>query len=169
MKISLDNNLEFLYQWDINRCLILTDFKAGTILQFTNSDIDNSLSVESKIKNDLVICNIPNILLTYDKDITAYVWDGEKVIFSKKIKVFPRNKPDDYIYSETNLLSITKLNEKINNLENNKADSLELIDNIFSLKAKDKILSSVELKTGLLDLENVVLTTDTLILDGGTT
>lgn len=153
MKITLDNNLEFLYQWDINRYVILEGVEAGTILQFTNTDLDNALSVESTIDENEVICNIPNILLTYNKDVTIFVWDGEKVIFSKRIKLISRNKPDDYIYEETKIITISNLQKEIKELDINKADNLEINNNILSLKSKDKVLSTVELIVNSFNLD----------------
>lgn len=154
MKITLDNSLDFLYQWDVNRYVVLTDIEAGTALHFTNSDLDNAFVMASEEKDNRVICDIPNQILTYDKDIIIFVYDGDKTIFSRKIHLISRAKPDDYIYEETELLNISKLSKEIQELRDSMANSLRLEDNILSLNSNEKELSSVELDRDYSKLEN---------------
>lgn len=154
MKITLDNGLDFLYQWDVNRYVILNDIEAGTALHFTNSDLDNAFVMASEEKDEKVVCDIPNQILTYNKDVLIFVYDGDKTIFSRKIHLIARAKPDDYIYEETELLNISKLSKEIQELRDSMANSLKLEDNILSLNSNEKTLSSVELDRDYKKLEN---------------
>lgn len=155
MKITLDNGLDFLYQWDVDRYVILEDIEAGTTLHFTNSIMDNALVLLSKEKENKIICDIPNQITTYDKDILIFVYDENKTVFSKKIHLIPRNKPDDYIYEETELITISKLSKEIQDLKEDMVSSINLEDNILSLNNnKGEQLSSVELDNNYDNLEN---------------
>lgn len=66
-----------------------------------------------------MIADVPNILLQEDWDITVYAFDQDYTEYSQIIKVIPRTKPDDYVYTETEVLNYNTLSERINEVEAN--------------------------------------------------
>lgn len=147
MKISLDNNLEFLYQWDIDRKIIITGAALGQEAHFTTKDLDEAYVLELEEEEGKIICNIPNILLQNTKDIIVYLYDGNKTIFSKSFKIIGRNKPTDYIYKETEVMTFEKLKKELKELIAARANKLDYIDNKLLLYADDNVLSAVEIET----------------------
>lgn len=150
MKILLDNNLEFLYQWDLDRYIYLVDIKKNEKIKinFTNKAIDKAIVQEPKTINDLFVCKIPNSLLQYDKDLTVYIVENNKVIFSKTFKVIGRNKPENYVYTDEEQKLYERMEENLLSEIDKKGDSLEYSDNVLSLLSGDKEISKVEIRTG---------------------
>lgn len=147
MKILLDNNLEFLYQWDLDRYIYLVDIKKNEKIKinFTNKTINEAIVQEPKTINDLFVCKIPNSLLQYDKDLTVYIVENNKVIFSKTFKVIGRNKPENYVYTDEEQKLYERMEENLLSEIDKKGDSLEYNDNVLSLLSGNKTLSSVKI------------------------
>ena len=59
---------------------------------------------------------IPNILLTMAGTINVYVYPADRTVFATALWVMAREKPDDYVYTETEVLSYITLDEKIGDL-----------------------------------------------------
>lgn len=102
-----DGKTQF-YQWDINQKLTVDnpDIKE---LHFTNAAIGKALVVE--VINGTA--NVPNILLQYDFDIKAYGFCGECVRDSAVFNVIGRAKPEDYVYTETEIKTWDSLKEEL--------------------------------------------------------
>lgn len=104
---NYDNNAaDPLCQWDANQKMSITGVstsKAPTIL-FCNRVSVSAEPVPTQIVNGVIICEIPNALLTVPYPIIAYVritdGDATNTIGKIRIQVLPQTKPDDYIYLE---------------------------------------------------------------------
>ena len=155
MKILLDNNLEFLYQWDLDRYICLEDIKLSEKLKvnFTNKKIDKAYIQEPKLVNGLLICKIPNLLLQDDKDLTIYIVENDKVIFSKTFKVIGRNKPENYVYTDEEQKFYERMEENLLSEIDKKGDSLEYRDNVLNLLSGNKTLSSVKITSEDMSVE----------------
>lgn len=106
-------------QWDVNQKLVVS---APCEVHFCNGTSDCSLVCETYEQGGKVLVDVPNILLQTAKNIRvyAYVKDNEEQ-YTKASKVFSvraRTKPDDYVYTETEVLNYNSLDKRITDLEN---------------------------------------------------
>ena len=99
----LDGRKSF-YQWDINRKIIINDESIKEV-HFCNRQSECSLVVEV---NDGV-ANVPNIMLQTNHCINVYAYDGEATRHSKTFLVKARSKPEDYVYTETEIKNYDSL------------------------------------------------------------
>lgn len=108
---KLEDGREYLYQWDLNRNVIVEDPEV-TEVHFCNKTDDCSLVVEVKDGK----AQIPNILLqdTWNIRVYAYCQDYTKVEESFKIK--PRTRPSDYVYTETEVRTWNEFNDTLDSL-----------------------------------------------------
>ena len=108
-----------LFQWDINRQIIVSDASIDAV-HYSNRTDNSALVVEVKEKNGLRVADIPNILLQESWDINVYGYcDGYYTKQAARIKVNPRTKPESYVYTETEVLNYNTVMEKIDRVENN--------------------------------------------------
>ncbi len=99
----LEDGRKNLFQWDVDRRLIVED-PTITEVHFCNKSDDCSLVVETYTDNDTVYADIPNVLLQDRWDIRAYAYCGSG--YTKVEEVFEvkaRTKPTDYVYTETEI------------------------------------------------------------------
>lgn len=147
MKISLDNKLEFLYQWDIDRKIIITGTALDQEVHFATKDLDEALVVKPKEENGNLTCNIPNILLQDTKNIVIYLYDGHKTFFSKAYKIIARKKPADYVYNETEILTYEKLAKELKEMIATRANGIGYSNSKLSLYSDGKEIASTNIVT----------------------
>lgn len=116
MKI-FDGRNEF-YQWDIDRQLIIEDAAIDEV-HFCNRLSNCSLVCGVYEKDGLRLVNVPNILLQSSREIRAYAYCGCYTRIEKRFKVNARSKPEDYIYTETEIKSYADLEQRIDEIEKN--------------------------------------------------
>ena len=68
---------------------------------------------------------MPNILLQDYGYIVAYGFDKNYTKYTVIFKVIRRDKPDDYIYTETEILNYNKLLDRINAVDENIEQSVK--------------------------------------------
>jgi hypothetical protein len=95
---------EHFYQWDLDRQIAVEDNSIVEV-HFCNRTDDCSLVVEVVDG----IANVPNILLQSSFDVRVFGYDGKATLHDKIFKVKPRTRPADYVYTETEVLSVEKL------------------------------------------------------------
>lgn len=115
-----DGRSEF-YQWDLNRQIVLSDPTINEV-HFCNKTSDCSLVVEVYEKDGLRLADVPNILLQTDWPIRVYAYCGDCYTkTSDTFKVIARTRPDDYVYTETEVKRwedlANEIDEKINQYE----------------------------------------------------
>lgn len=89
------------FQWDLNRKLIVEDPSIKEV-HFCNRTSDCSLVCETYVNDvGLLLVDVPNILLQDDFRIKVYAYDGEATLHEACYEVSKRSKPDDYVYTET--------------------------------------------------------------------
>lgn len=122
-----------LTQWDTNQKikitgLDLTDIKTPTLL-FSNRVKATAEPVIGTIKDNAIICDIPNGLLTEYYPILIYVRvtkSGTTNTIAKiKIAVIPAKKPDDYIFIEN--IAIMTIPDNVVLFENTENDYPEYV------------------------------------------
>lgn len=106
------------YQWDSNRQIVIENIDCNEV-HFSNRTDETALVCTVREENGQMIADVPNILLQEDWDITVYAFDQDYTEYSQIIKVIPRTKPDDYVYTETEVLNYNTLSERINEVEAN--------------------------------------------------
>ena len=115
-----------LYQWDVERKVeIKCDESLLDEVHFSNSnsDKDNALVVIPYEEDGKVYANIPNILLQKNMPIYVYLTTTERTFKRFMFTIYARAKPDDYVYTETEILNYHKLNERLSYLEENGGSS----------------------------------------------
>lgn len=113
----LEDGREHLFQWDLNRRLIVEDPTIAEV-HFCNRTDDCSLVVETYTEDDKVYANIPNILLQDRWNIRAYAYCTD--CYTKVEKIFEvkaRTRPSDYAYTETEIKSYEYLEAKLTEIE----------------------------------------------------
>jgi hypothetical protein len=109
---KLADGREHLYQWDIDRQVIIDDPSIVEV-HFCNRTDDCSLVTEVVDGR----ANVPNILLQSSFDIRVFAYDGKATMHDKKFNVIARTKPADYTYTETEIKSYAYLEKKLNEIE----------------------------------------------------
>lgn len=112
-----------LWQWDLNRKVIVDSNSNIVIseLHFVDYKSSSTLKVIPKLVDGVLIGDIPNVLLQQTRDIVIYGVhindDVEHTEYSVRFPVEPRQKPSDYIYTETEIKSYETLEKRIKSLE----------------------------------------------------
>ena len=117
---TLEDGRETLWQWDINRRIIVNDPKINEV-HFCNHISDCALVVE--VKDGLA--DIPNILLQDARPIRAYAYmDDSYTLTEQQFPVKARTKPCDYVYTETEVIQYSALDERIKAIETGITDTV---------------------------------------------
>ena len=98
-----------------------TNFKIGDEVHITNSRLPNAMTVKVYEYNTKAVVDVPNILLqtTYPIIAFRYVNNGKSgyTIEKCEFKINQKPKPDDYVYTETEILTWEALDKRIEALE----------------------------------------------------
>lgn len=112
-----------LYQWDTDRSVEITPWQNYTVdeVHFMNPNSDSALVVDPVVKDGEVIAPIPNILLQAAINIRVFAVmhteSGERTVSDCTFGVNARQKPSDYVYTETEVRTYEALAERIKALE----------------------------------------------------
>lgn len=104
-----------LYQWDTGRKLLLTVPEEVEIneVQFSNIYVKSALVAIPYLVEEKMYVNIPNILLQDSGQLSVWVvrrtGNGEETLCHYTYKVSPKKKPEDYVYTETEILNYISL------------------------------------------------------------
>lgn len=94
----------FFYQWDMDQQLIVED--GITEVHYDNGTTNEALSCPVKEVDGERRVDVPNVMLQTAACIHAYAWNGKSVVYHDEFWVDPREKPADYIYTQTEMLSV---------------------------------------------------------------
>ena len=101
---------EAFYQWDLNQKIKSQLFKEGDEVHFGQSRSSVALVVKTYKEGDDIVADVPNVLLQSTRKIFAfqYVKDGEREYTTNErtFAIIPRPKPEDYVYTETEILRV---------------------------------------------------------------
>lgn len=106
-----------LHQWDVGRKVKISNKEAVDEVHFARFDDSEALVVKPKEVDGSIYADIPNILLQTSRNITVYVVKEDVTIRCCTFQVMKRQKPADYVYTETEVLSYKALDERIKALE----------------------------------------------------
>ena len=115
-----------LWQWDTGRQIIITPEENAIVdeVHFSNAYSKDALVVKPQVNEQgSIVADIPNILLWQVFPINVYVVmdfpNGKGTICEEQLKINPRKKPSDYVYTETEILNYLDLEKRIKALEEN--------------------------------------------------
>ena len=103
---------EYFYQWDLDRKLIVEDLEVREV-HFTNRATNDAYVCETYVEDGKTLVNVPNILLQTNWRIQAYAYDGKHTKHEKCYEVKSRSKPNDYAYTETEILNWSAIDAKV--------------------------------------------------------
>ena len=113
-----------LYQWDLNQVLHISglNLTSAPEIHFTNKTMREALVIQASQAGPSVFSvDIPNILLQQPHDITVYICTREgdvyQCLYKMVIPVKARQKPSDYVYTETEVLTYRTIEKRLSNLE----------------------------------------------------
>lgn len=109
---QINDGRTHLWQWDSNRKVIVND---PSIKQVHFSNNVDPVAYVVEVKNGLA--DIPNILLQGSFNIVCYGYIDEYTKVEQTFTVTPRNKPTDYVYTETEIRSYEYLEKKLDEIE----------------------------------------------------
>ena len=113
----LDGRKHF-YQWDLDRKLIVAD-KSIEEVHFSNSREGEALICQTYLQGDVLLVDVPNILLQDNWRIVAYAYDENYTKHQDDFEVIKRSKPADYVYTETEVKNYDDLMARIEQIEEN--------------------------------------------------
>lgn len=146
----LDGRKHF-FQWDLNRKIIVAD-ETVTEVHFCNRTDDCALvcKVYLDAQQAVRVADVPNILLQDNWRISVYAYDGEATKHSALFDVKPRSKPDDYVYTETEVKRWEDLAQKIEDATTPEAIKEALGESAITT---EDIITEVDLESAYADRE----------------
>ena len=113
----LDGRKHF-YQWDLDRKLIVAD-KSIEEVHFSNHREGEALICETYTQGNVLLVDVPNILLQDNWRIIAYAYDENHTKHQEEFEVIKRSKQADYVYTETEVKNYNDLLERLEQIEEN--------------------------------------------------
>lgn len=136
----------YAYQWDSNIYVILPKAKIGEEIHFAHRKDKKALVVNAIEIDSVIVAEVPNLLLQRAGFIQVYHFisdkKGNRTINRDELKVLEREKPDDYLYEESEIWSWEYLDKRITELE--KTISEEAVNTkAFNLLIEEDMLPAV--------------------------
>lgn len=100
------------YQWDVNQQMLVAD---ETIKELHFCNGTSECSLVCKVEDGKA--DVPNILLQSARSISVYGYTGDHTKIQKIFRVNPRTKPEDYVYTETEVKRYEALEKRVDALE----------------------------------------------------
>ena len=111
----------YAYQWDSNIYVILPKAKIGEEIHFAHRKDKKALVMTAIEIDSVIVAEVPNLLLQRAGFIQVYHFisdkKGNRTINRDELKVLKREKPDDYLYEESEIWSWEYLDKRITELE----------------------------------------------------
>lgn len=111
----------YAYQWDSNIYVILPKAKIGEEIHFAHRKDKKALVMTAIEIDSVIVAEVPNLLLQRAGFIQVYHFisdkKGNRTINRDELKVLEREKPDDYLYEESEIWSWEYLDKRITELE----------------------------------------------------
>ena len=142
-----DGRKEF-YQWDTGVQVFVPDENVSEV-HFWNKTDDNSLVVLTKAVPGGRAADVPNILLTQDWPLNVYAFTPNHTKYSATFRVVTKAKPDDYVYTETEVLNYNTL---LKMLEDIQGDIGQTIEDYLRTHPIEGAVMEVNGKTGYVNL-----------------
>jgi len=155
---SIPSGAEAFRQWDLGQRLAVADGSYRQV-HFSNADTQQALVCEVFEEDGQYFVNVPNILLQQPHVLQAYGYaaagNSGRTVWAQEIPVIPRQKPADYVYTETEVKSFEMLESRVEKLEENAvADEViaEAVEGYLEENPVEIPVQSVNGKTGEVNL-----------------
>lgn len=100
---------EKIYQWSTN---VPVYVDSTSTVQFAQVGSGETMNIEPQASGEVFVATIPNVLLQEAKDI--FIYQGEE---SERVSIIYRAKPDDYVYTETEVKDYDTLAAQLEELQ----------------------------------------------------
>lgn len=125
MKITIEDGRTSFYQWDLDRRLRLEGVSPGCLVQFCRGN-GSAYTVVTFEENGETFAKVPNAWLQNTGTFSVYICcENTYVACKHSFYIHPRPKPDDYVYTETEVLSYKSIDERMRRLESDLDDQVE--------------------------------------------
>ena len=162
--IKIEGGRKTLYQWDLNQRIILDNVFAGAQVHFSDehNTEDTCPVLLTYEENGKTFANIPNIFLQKSGIITVYIYvkeeNEEHTEYFSELLVLPRKKPDDYVYTETEVYSYKKIEERMKEAEDKVSKAVRSVNDIGpdengNVKIDTECITSEEIASLLITLK----------------
>lgn len=114
-----DAERDHFWQWDTNQKLIV-DAGYACEVHFRDPDSTKAMIVEPYELDGQTVVNVPNVLFQGIDSILAWVYvcvGDECTKYEASFAVWPRQKPDDYVYTETEIKRFDDLEKRMKAIE----------------------------------------------------
>ena len=118
-QIRLYNNRPALWQWDVDQKIVIDNAMATNKVHISQGTMETAMVLEPYQYNGYTVADIPNILLQTAQDIYVYLYilqDGNWTLKRYVFRVYPRPKPDHYVYTQTEIQTWEQLSDRIDKL-----------------------------------------------------
>lgn len=135
MSLKILGPRPYFWQWDSGQKLVVGNCNCDEV-HFCNGTKDSALVVKIETTDDGTrTVDVPNILLQVAEPIKAYLFhrnaSGNMTRTRYIFQVIERTKPEDYIYTEEEILTWQQLSDRIDELEENPAgDYVKTVNNV---------------------------------------
>lgn len=136
-----------LYQWDTGRRIFVEPDNGYIVheVHFTNKKLDFAYVVKTYIEDDGVYCAIPNILLQQYYDLICYEVRennaGEESLSTTKFDIIKRNRPNDYVYTESEKYTYEEIENRLTILEEGFDEVKTTVDYVMTIS--DELASTM--------------------------
>lgn len=127
-----------LWQWDTGRKIKIQTWENRSVTEahFSIVGSDQALVLDVYEENGEMFSNIPNILLQQEEKIRIYLVDNNRTVGDHTESIIPRTKPDDYVYTETEIKNYEALEKKIPTKMSQLENDIELGGKTFIINVK---------------------------------
>ena len=109
------------YQWDHNQRIALEGVSAGTEVHYSCPGVDGGPVLVAYDEDGIIYADVPNNFLTVAETIKVWIHidDGNRgtTVYSASINVKPKVKPDDYVYTPTEVRRWETLAQQLKKIE----------------------------------------------------
>lgn len=118
-----------VWQWDLGRRVEVTEAADSQVHFARKGSTTDAVAVEAKALCDgRIVADIPNFLLQDGSDLEAWVWRSNRTQEYLPIKVKKRNRPPNYIYEPTKIVTFEELTKEVRDRLDAFGEELEHID-----------------------------------------
>lgn len=164
MSLRIIGPRPYFWQWDTGQKLEVTDTECGEV-HYCNGTGECALVVPIKTAAEGTrYAEVPNILLQAAKSINAYLYrrnpDGAETVTLYRFPVMARNRPEEYVYTETEVLNYNSLVARIDQIERNGVSDAQIAAAVEAYLAENPAGVNFEVDHTL-TLENGILSVNT--------
>ena len=148
-----------LYQWDVGRKLQILSNENFSIdeVHFSNKNTTTALVLLPYEEDGMLVVDVPNILLQECENINVHgvthYDNGDRTVYHTSFSVGRRQRPDDYVYTATEVKTYDALERRIEKIEQN-GISEELLVELLEKYFEKNDISTAKIDEVILEANN---------------